>query len=885
METIYENKTEEYNFKEFIILNNPNQIKCNRKFVLFLKDKKIYIYSFEANSLLNEFIEYNKVINYFNFHCNNETILYVCAEFNVFIYEISNQKINKLCVIEGHFSDVFYASFNSFKSNIFLTATKNNTIKIYDITNTLPIKLLTLDVSLNDKITFGLNKIGFLADKNTITYFEYINFDKKNINEYKTNYIENFYFLSNDDSLIVITYDSVDFVENNKKINQHKFNNKDNILSTFYLNKKEILIIIFKSEIRGFSMKYKNKLEDLFKFQQSVDYYINNPININENLLNLEEICEIYQFNSGIMLLYTIIGKSFKQNNDNIQNNYEKINLKKIKTNICDIPLLISFKNNDYSFDYCPKKKTYFDFNEIQDELKKIKRSNLLERKNKVIASINEIDEIIDIRKKYNFLLTLLVKDNTNIKLLEKYLTFLEEKKEALNGIFGKNYENFEKELDYFSKALTNELNEKFYKKKIESQKSEFLHLIDIILNLNNDLDKFEKYLESCVNYFKNDISYFNMNIDFSNEQLFYYRNINIFKYYLKSLYKNLLKEKDDEKRKNNLKLELEKLQHNIKLCRNDLNNSEDINKINSIIILLIFNKSKEEFIRGYNLIKAEGNINNLINSNDPNMIDYLNRFDNININLDLIKQFYKKILRSECFKSIFLELYGKDVYYPFENKEFTEYFVENSFEVLNLPLEKELALNDKFTMKTYFIPFLSIITQQCKTEEKNILRNGCFVKTGAHEIGHNFVNIEFFMENCKISIETPRKRSLNINDCEGGKYIEYALFGKILEKIRLDEALYILNEKNYEKSYLDFQYGFNHINKDNLEVKGTFENLCKSIQLNQNYINYSKKIFIATNTSYFKEKAISCKNENDVLGRLSFNENYENILIEYFHK
>ena len=724
MEINYDKKIKKYNLKEFILLIDPNQIKFNRVYVLFLKDKKIYIYNYETNSMLNELIEYKKVINYFDFHCNNETIVYVCVEYNVFIYEITDQKINKLCVIEGHFSDVFYASFNPFKSNILLTATKNNTIKIYDITNTLPINLLTLDISINSKITFGLNKIGFLSNKNTITYFEFINFNKKNINEYKTNFIENFYFLHNDESLIIITYDSIDFVENNKIINQQQLNNKDNILSTFYLNKKEIIIIIFNSEIRGFSIKNKNTLQDLFKFQQSFNYYINNPININENLLNPNEICDIYHFNSGIIISYTIIDKSIKQNDNNIRNNYENINLKEIKKNICDIPLFISYKNNDYSYYNFPKNKNYFKIDEIQKELKIIKSRNLLERKIKVEKDINEFNKIEDIRQKYIFLLTLLVNDNTNKDLLEKYLFFLKEKNTELNDIFKKNYEIFEKELDYYSKALTIELNEKLYGKKVKSQKSEFLQLIDDILsfNLDNDIEKFENYLKTCDNYFKNEISYFNMNINFTNEQLFYYRNINIFKYHLKSLYNNLLKEKEIEKRKDLIKLELEKLQYNINLCKNDINNSKDINKINSIIILLIFNSCKEEFISGYNLLNsAKGNINNLINQNDKYIINYLQRFKHIDINLDLIKKFYKNILPSECFESIFLDLYGKDVYYPFKNKKFTEYFVENSFEVLELPLENELGLTDKFTMKTYFIPFLSIITTQCKNEEKNI--------------------------------------------------------------------------------------------------------------------------------------------------------------------
>ena len=326
-------------------------------------------------------------------------------------------------------------------------------------------------------------------------------------------------------------------------------------------------------------------------------------------------------------------------------------------------------------------------------------------------------------------------------------------------------------------------------------------------------------------------------------------------------------------KRKNILILELEKLQHNINLCRNDIKDSQDKNKINSIIILLIFSICKEQFIGGYNLLNlAKGDINVLKNQNDKYIINYLQRFNHIDINLDLIKTFFKKILPSKCFKSIFLALYGDDVYYPFDNEEFTNDFVDNSFEVLELPMENELGITDKFTMKTYFIPFLSIITSPCEDKEKDILRNGCLVKTGSHEIGHNFVNIEFFMENCMISIETPRKKSLEIDDCEGGKYIEFALFGGILKEIKLDEALYILNEENYDQSYLEFQYGFNNISPENLVVKGTFESLCQKIQLNQNYINYSKKVFIATNTSHFEGKKISCRNDNDVLGRLSFN-------------
>ena len=133
MNTIYENKTEEYNLKAFSLLKKPNEVKFNRKFILILKDQIIYIYNYESKSMLKEYIEPGKAINYFDFHCNNENIFYICVEYNAIIYEIANQKNNKLCEIEGHFSNIIYATFNPYKPNLFLTATKNNTIKIYEI--------------------------------------------------------------------------------------------------------------------------------------------------------------------------------------------------------------------------------------------------------------------------------------------------------------------------------------------------------------------------------------------------------------------------------------------------------------------------------------------------------------------------------------------------------------------------------------------------------------------------------------------------------------------------------------------------------------------------------------------------------------------------------
>ena len=60
------------------------------------------------------------------------------------------------------------------------------------------------------------------------------------------------------------------------------------------------------------------------------------------------------------------------------------------------------------------------------------------------------------------------------------------------------------------------------------------------------------------------------------------------------------------------------------------------------------------------------------------------------------------------------------------------------------------------------------------------------------------------------IPIETPRKN--NVNEREGGKNIERLIFNRIVKKLTLLECLYLLNEKNYEKSLIKFREGFNEL-------------------------------------------------------------------------
>ena len=65
-------------------------------------------------------------------------------------------------------------------------------------------------------------------------------------------------------------------------------------------------------------------------------------------------------------------------------------------------------------------------------------------------------------------------------------------------------------------------------------------------------------------------------------------------------------------------------------------------------------------------------------------------------------------------------------------------------------------------------------------------------------------------MNNARLPITTPRKNSLEF--AEGGCYMEFALYGRIIETLNIQQALYIMNENNYNKTFLEFQEWFNDI-------------------------------------------------------------------------
>jgi ATP sulfurylase len=64
-----------------------------------------------------------------------------------------------------------------------------------------------------------------------------------------------------------------------------------------------------------------------------------------------------------------------------------------------------------------------------------------------------------------------------------------------------------------------------------------------------------------------------------------------------------------------------------------------------------------------------------------------------------------------------------------------------------------------------------------------------------------------YYHENGNIPLKTPRNEGLAIR--EGGRAMELLLFGKIIHNLNIKQALYILNENNYNKNVYQFKEDF----------------------------------------------------------------------------
>ena len=231
-----------------------------------------------------------------------------------------------------------------------------------------------------------------------------------------------------------------------------------------------------------------------------------------------------------------------------------------------------------------------------------------------------------------------------------------------------------------------------------------------------------------------------------------------------------------------------------------------------------------------------------------------------------------KNILIKNVFKEAYKILFGNDEY-KLLNERYLEEFVDKRLKFAPIRPFGSAALSDKMSLNTYIAAKKRLIQDVESDEIRLILNTGCYVSIEEHEIFHLLDCLPYYENNCSISIKTPRKKNYNYNGkAEGGIYLEYLLFNREIKQLNLREILYILNEKNYEKSLIDFREGFEKLELKDLKIEGTFSKYNNYIDFK--YIEQYKLLNPLINVkSSMTDISYSIKYElkNDVIGNRPF--------------
>ena len=139
-------------------------------------------------------------------------------------------------------------------------------------------------------------------------------------------------------------------------------------------------------------------------------------------------------------------------------------------------------------------------------------------------------------------------------------------------------------------------------------------------------------------------------------------------------------------------------------------------------------------------------------------------------------------------------------------------------------------GLTDKFSLYSY-IPILTFkifcdhsFLYKCYYP----LKISAIIENTIHEINHINQEMIFFKGNNKELFKTPKREKFKSK--EEGENLEEILFGEKIEKLRILESLYILNEENYKQNLNDFRNNFKTLYNDSVK----YDDKVKFLKINQ---------------------------------------------------
>ena len=479
--------------------------------------QKINIYSFDSLKLLYD-IEENETIKYILFHPDYYNLLLTSSNKKIKILEINKSNYNTKHII--NINDDFNIKDIKFipKDNNNILIIDNNYIIIYDLTTLENKKLLELNSPVSTSIFSHDGKIFGFLDDNYLTFYKFKDYNLNKISFYKEDYF--IFFLRKKDycsnyNLIIIAYDYIkyynDILLDNyeeikilKEVNDAHFDDKYDFL---YLFSNVLTIIKIEDWSRILEINFSNYIF---------------PLNSSGNDPKLiKGFIHVNKKKSKDLYKYTFYCSNLSNQEDHIklESKEKKYSLNKLQFNQF-ISQEFSYNNNIINENEIIKKK-YLNIKEIENYLKDNFNLPFSAKREEAKKLLSDFNEKVPLYEQYIQIIKMLINDNVNKEILEKYLRFLNENYKHL--MKNENIESDKQETKYYSVCFTpQELKDKFGYLKEKDEKVEFLELLKEISeaeiteqNINSFLSKYEKI--------KQNITTFNQPIDFNNKELYFY--------------------------------------------------------------------------------------------------------------------------------------------------------------------------------------------------------------------------------------------------------------------------------------------------------------------------------------------------------------------------
>ena len=486
----------------------------------------------------------------------------------------------------------------------------------------------------------------------------------------------------------------------------------------------------------------------------------------------------------------------------------------------------------------------------------------------------------------------MLIKDNTNKVLITKYLKFLKENENKIDSQFIVRYEE---EYKYYKIMFEkDELVKNKFGSKDLSEKEFFIAFLKSILEV--DINKSAKFF-SNINEKLKKTQLFNQPITFDNQELYWYRNLFIIFTSLKKI-NDLEQEKERIDTLQLMKNCIEKVFKRKLFEKNYIINDKIL--LTSLISLIALPLRDDYCDFNLNLIESKDpdivkttssglcqkNVDMVstnkigLDQNDLKNYNEMETFFKGIIDIENVNKFIAKIFCSNVMIEAFNLLNPEYYKFPFNDESEALEFIKENFHYIPYKSYKTGAIAEKLTLESYyFLQKRQIILGRNNYDENDIqlietvFYNGNVIKTNCHEMNHIFYDLLFLHSNGINDVETPRKNNIEIS--ESGKNLERLLFKRVLYRMTLPECMYILNEKNYNKSLEDFREDFNGINNcpSKIDDNGIFSKFNSIFKLTDFRSLFNNALMVSDDNYDEGEIRLEdffindIEDENDVLG------------------